>query len=871
MEEDIHPQTLTKDKFIFYLKSNWFPEGEPEEFFSKLPKKLRRDKEVVKLSMYKLHCRCFIYADEELKRDKDLIIFGIIHEPEFFPLIPQELQKNEDLVCYIARHYGCYDFFPLDMQENPKVVLESAKNGSVINEIPPKIAKNKELIIETLNYSVIFYQNASEDLKNDLDIVHKAVLLDPYSFQSSSEKCKSDKDLCKEALIRNGNLLEFVSEELKNDRNLVKIAVKQSGESLKFAGQKFRGDKEIVMLSLIEYSTPIAYVSEDLLKDKEIAKLAIENDKFTENREFIALKYFLDFQNDRDFVKFAIQQNANSFIYASNKLKQDKEITKLAISFDGMLLKEATYFQDDLEIVTLAVSNNGLALQYASKKLKGNKELILNAVYQNGNALEFCIDFQDDFDVVLVAVQSNGESLKFASEKLRKTYKLIASAINENGSYLNEIPLQDKIYKKKEIIHTAIRKGCDISFLSQLNNNKDYYLTAAKKDGNMINLQENEEVFYDKDIMKFGLKTCPNLFFKLGQNLANEKSFIIDSVELNDSLSHLPMELLNDEEIIIKSLRNPSNFSWISEERRKDKKFILGILKKYKNPDILLNIHFDLLFDRDFIKYCLIIQGSCLAYFPFQYQDDKELVKIAIKNTSYSIQYASKKLQNDIELANITFEDDPTNLFFTNKENQYEILSKKCKISKDFYEKGDEILEIMKIEPEFYNLASFELQFNPNFFDECLKISPKFVNSLNLNKSTNKVNLIKIIENRATSIMLDLFPIRILKDRDIIMSFLKYNYEAFYFSDFLRYFKHDKELLEFALRILVSHHPLKDKETIREYFKSFTENNIFSRSQFDWYTTNMLNSRDFWIILKRLYKIPYHQSLSNSMIHFNFE
>lgn len=872
MEEEIKPQNLTKDTFFFYLKSNWFPEEEPEEFFSKTPKKLRKDKEVVKLAMHKLHCRCFIHADEELQYDKDLIMFGIMNDQEFFGLIPEKLQKDEEFVSYIAKNYGGYDYFPLEMQMNPSIVIEASKNGSFINEIPEKVASNKDLILETLNYSTIFYQKASDDLKNDFDVVKKAISIEPYSFESSSTKCKSDKDLCKEALYKNGNLLKYVAEELRDDKELVRIAVRQSGSSLEYAGTKLKNDKEIVMLSLSEYSNSLAFVSKELLMDKDVAILALENDKYSEERDFIAMEYLTEFQNDKEFMMFAIKQNSNSFIFASDTLKKDKEVVKIAVGFDGRLLKEAEHFQNDFDIVKIAVSNYGLALQFASNELKENKEIVMSALLQNGNALEFAVKFQDDFEVVLFATQSSGESLKFASEKLKKNYRLICSAVNENGCYLNNIPIEDKVYKKKELIHNAIRKGCDISFLAQIPNNRDYYLTAVKKNGNTIISQENEEIFYDQEIMSIGLKSCPNLFFKLGQSLVMEKKLIFDYLDLTNSLGHLPYQLLSDEEIIMKALKNPSNFNWISEEKRKDKKFILNILKKYKNPEILLNINFELLYDRDFLKYCAIIQGSCLTYFPSKYQDDKELVKIAIRNTSYSIFLASKRLQNDIELVEMSFQDDPANLMCCSDRNvQYEILSKKCKISKNFYEKGQEILELMNIEPEFYNLASNELVYNPKFFDEALKISNKFVHSLNMNKSVSKENLLKIIANRATSIYLDLFPVKMLKDRDVIHSFLTNHYEEFIYSDVLKYFKNDKELIEYALSILIKNHPLPDKETVKEYFKSFDESNIFSRGQFDWFTTDMLKSREIWMILKRIYTIPFHKTLESSMIHFEFQ
>lgn len=44
---------------------------------------------------------------------------------------------------------------------------------------------------------------------------------------------------------------------------------------------------------------------------------------------------------------------------------------------------------DSLELVKEAVSKNGRLLEYASERLKDDKDVVLAAVSQNGNALKY--------------------------------------------------------------------------------------------------------------------------------------------------------------------------------------------------------------------------------------------------------------------------------------------------------------------------------------------------------------------------------------------------------------------------------------------------------------------------------------------------
>jgi hypothetical protein len=52
-----------------------------------------------------------------------------------------------------------------------------------------------------------------------------------------------------EAVKQDGNLLYHASEELKNDKEVVLKAVKKNSNSLKYASEELKNDKEVVWIS----------------------------------------------------------------------------------------------------------------------------------------------------------------------------------------------------------------------------------------------------------------------------------------------------------------------------------------------------------------------------------------------------------------------------------------------------------------------------------------------------------------------------------------------------------------------------------------------------------------------------------------------
>ena len=201
---------------------------------------------------------------------------------------------------------------------------------------------NKEEVLAVKVGNVL--KHASEELRDDKEVVLAAVKQDGNAFEYTSEELKKDKeifDTAKEALIASGfiepeltpkefladkelvlamlqdsyvyaEILEYVFAEdsLKSDRDVVMAAVQTHDCALDLVDKKFQSDREVVMAALQSDGTSLQFADEVLRSDREFILEAIE----------IAVEYP---DIDSDVPPF--------FYYVDEKLKSDREVVLAAV------------------------------------------------------------------------------------------------------------------------------------------------------------------------------------------------------------------------------------------------------------------------------------------------------------------------------------------------------------------------------------------------------------------------------------------------------------------------------------------------------------------------------------------------------------
>ena len=160
--------------------------------------------------------------------------------------------------------------------------------------------------------------------------------------------------------------------------------------------------------------------------------------------------------DDKDFIIKCIKLDPDSFDYASNRLKQDKQILKLIpkkitkkltidkkealriVKKDGYKIDTLpTHFKKDIEITLAAVKTNGMILNWIDASFKKDKEIVLHVVKKCGDFLEEIDDsLKKDKEIVLAAVKEDGYALRYADKSLKKDKEVVIAAIKENDMAL---------------------------------------------------------------------------------------------------------------------------------------------------------------------------------------------------------------------------------------------------------------------------------------------------------------------------------------------------------------------------------------------------------------------------------------------------
>ena len=155
-----------------------------------------------------------------------------------------------------------------------------------------------DYIVDPKIYTHFFLELLPEKIKDNKEVMLKAVQIDGYTYCYISDRLKKDKEILIEAVKNYGYALEWASDELKNDKDIVLTAVKKHGGALQFASKNFYEDKEIILTAVKNDGITLLFASENLKDDEEIVWEAIKKDGKALNFASDRLKLNSDLVNE---------------------------------------------------------------------------------------------------------------------------------------------------------------------------------------------------------------------------------------------------------------------------------------------------------------------------------------------------------------------------------------------------------------------------------------------------------------------------------------------------------------------------------------------------------------------------------------------
>ena len=245
------------------------------------------------------------------------------------------------------------------------VMKSVAHNGLELQWASEALKGNERVAMAAVARNGNALQYASEELRRDKEVVMiiLAVAQSGRALQYTSEELRGDKEVAMAAVAQNGLALQWASDELKRDKVVVLAAVAQDGQALEWASEELRGDKEVVMVAMSNNLIALKYIAKTLCNDKDLAKNALKMNIHT--IQFFSVQIALDYIKTNVGRKHVFIKNM------PDSLRNNKNIVSIFVKHNGTSLEHASDdLRDDVDIVKLAIDNWPASVYFASERVK---------------------------------------------------------------------------------------------------------------------------------------------------------------------------------------------------------------------------------------------------------------------------------------------------------------------------------------------------------------------------------------------------------------------------------------------------------------------------------------------------------------------
>ena len=339
------------------------------------PGRSKDDKEVV-MAAVRQNGFALQYASDRLKDDIDIVASSVQKDGYALKFASVRLQMDESIISFAVQQNGYALQFSKKINRTsgrlnqysskPITLLAVQQNGLSLRYIINK--SDKEVVMTAITNNVDALAFASPELRNDKEVVLFAVEKNIHALQFASDGMKNDKEIITIAVKKNAAdrigdcpIFNYASAALKNDKAFVMELLRIEGVNiLRYLSDALKNDKEVVMKSLEFDGRVLEYASDELRNDKEVVMFAVQVEYHGED---YALYYASDaLQNDKEVVMASVNNEALSYIVASEALRADPEVACTAIQ-KMKEMDELRYLDQLLENIPTSLDENDQFIQ----------------------------------------------------------------------------------------------------------------------------------------------------------------------------------------------------------------------------------------------------------------------------------------------------------------------------------------------------------------------------------------------------------------------------------------------------------------------------------------------------------------------------
>jgi hypothetical protein len=255
--------------------------------------------------------------------------------PQGLILFPKDIQNNKKIV---SKTGSLLQYASEELKDDLQVVQVAISNDvAAYKHASPRLQSNENIMLQTLNNNQPYWDQLSKDkFKSKKILIHQinhgGIL--PHDLPNELLKeLTEDIEFVKEFISLNGLFLQCVGDSNKSNFNIVMMAVKQNGMSLQFAIDEFKSDPEIVKMAISKNEQAYEYASLSLQEDENIMLYALSID-YTIWGSISQNKY----KSKPIIMKRIRPINCNNFNELSDEIQMNPKFVEKFVSLNGLHL-----------------------------------------------------------------------------------------------------------------------------------------------------------------------------------------------------------------------------------------------------------------------------------------------------------------------------------------------------------------------------------------------------------------------------------------------------------------------------------------------------------------------------------------------------
>ncbi|MBE6133188.1 MAG: DUF4116 domain-containing protein [Erysipelotrichaceae bacterium] len=370
-------------------------------FYRMFKESLRKDMEF-NIAILLTNGRVLEYMDESIRNNKDAVLAAVMQNPYTIDYASDNLKKDEEIIA-AANSHNEMEFYDNDLDHFDDSELSNYTRESII-----ELAKQNCLIVKHLSKE---YLSDKEIALAALDSpLVTEMLNDPYTGDPFDQLFSP---------------LPFFSDELKDDKEVVKKAISKIGWAIEYASSRLQNDKDLVLLSFESKETCPLAIPPLFLDDKDVVLKALKNGERVTFNGYESISDRLKI--DRDVVFTALIAYPLVYDYIPEDFKLTRDVTFLKSVIEKCEDVVALYqclnsdLKNNREIFLAVVKNNGAAIIFTdSLEFIKDKEIAIEALKNDkrkkvGVPLVFYLDdeLKKDRDIIDLAIKTNRFSSYF--------------------------------------------------------------------------------------------------------------------------------------------------------------------------------------------------------------------------------------------------------------------------------------------------------------------------------------------------------------------------------------------------------------------------------------------------------------------------